>query len=142
MQFPATVELPINRTMKFTMKYALVAILIALLGCTDFKPAARTLTTQPAFTYGKPADILVRVQEFQGPEMRDMNALPMTVPAGAKLIASAEAAARFGEPFSSTVVLPDQQQIRIGGEAHQSMPPDKIIRLELGFSDCTLDGQR
>jgi hypothetical protein len=152
LQLPATVEDAINMSKMWNMRYLLliacIAATVIFAGCATGMPPKiayrddRVLATQPAARSEKPADVLVRVQEYQSPAVPadSMKAMPTTVPVGAKLIASGESLASYGAPFYCTVGLPER---RI--EWNGLMKPDvenKVILLQFGFADRVPGGVR
>jgi hypothetical protein len=152
LQFPATVEDAINMSKMWNMRYLLlIAATVTLAGCVSAKTQKtpkmvyrdyQWLTTQPVSKSEKPADVLIRVQEYQAPSVPAdvMKAMPTTVPAGAKLIASGESLASYGAPFYCTVGLPER---RI--EWNGLMRPDtdnKVILMQIGFADHVPGGIR
>src|SRR5438034_4537036 len=93
---------------------------VALVGCAQSAPPAdmpyrdqRSVTTRPAPRGGQAADVLVRVQELQGPPMGTAT-IPTDLPPDAKVLSSVETLASFGTPFYCTVGLAEQR-IELGG---------------------------
>jgi hypothetical protein len=96
-------------------------ICVAPIACTQSPPKPadvpyrdqRSVTTRPAPTNGRAADVLVRVQELQAAPLGTLPP-PGDVPADAKVLASIETVATFGTPFYCTLALPERR-IELGG---------------------------
>jgi len=127
------------------MRYLLAVALVVLVGCAGSKESKeptwvyrdqRSLsTTRPATALGKSADLVVRVERYEGAPAGVV--MPKSVPAGAKLVASAESLATYGTQFYCTVALPEHR-IELGGMATAGPgqdKQDKYVRLEIGFAD-------